>query len=115
MGTLMKKIEKKSGKVRRERERLHELALDDLKRSGLGQKDFDKMGLECLSADDTEDYVGERRASYRIPYFDLTGKRISYSRVRFLEGKKGKFSSGTGSFRYSQPANSAPHQRNKTI
>lgn len=105
---MMKKLKKKS-KGKREAERLYDLALDDLKRSGLTSKDYDKMALEVLSADDTEDYVGERRASYRIPYFDLAGKRISYSRVRFLEGKKGKFSSGTGSFRYSQPTNSAPH------
>ena len=103
---------KKSGTrspERRVREGLHELALEDLKRSGLTSKDYDKLGLEVLTADETEDFVGERRKSYRIPYFDLTGKRISYSRVRFLEGKKGKFSTGTGSHRYSQPANSAPH------
>lgn len=106
---MKKRVKKTEGKsARRERERLHDLALDDLKRSGLTSKDYDKMELECLSADDTDDYVGEKRASYRIPYFDLSGKRISYSRVRFLEGKKGKFSSG-GSFRYSQPTNSAPH------
>jgi hypothetical protein len=86
-----------------------ETALEDLKRSGLTSRDFEKLGLELLTADETDDYVGEARSSYRIPYFDLHGKKISYSRVRFLETKKGKFSTSTGSFRYSQPANSAPH------
>src|SRR5690606_8858597 len=100
----------KTGKTKKSgSKKWYAAALADLERSGLSAKDFDRLQLEVMSADATDDYVGEYRASYRIPYFDLKGKKISYSRVRFLEGKKGKFSSGTGSFRYSQPANSAPH------
>lgn len=99
---------KRKGKKRKDAD-LMEAALEDLERSGLSAKDYDRLQLEVMSADETDDYVGEHRSSYRIPYFDLKGKRISYSRVRFLEGKKGKFSGSTGSFRYSQPANSAPH------
>lgn len=102
---------RKAGKLKKptRSKKLYSAALEDLGRSGLNAKDFDRLQLEVMSADETDDYVGEARSSYRIPYFDLKGKKISYSRVRFLEGKKGKFSSGTGSFRYSQPANSAPH------
>src|SRR5262249_42472701 len=44
--------------------------------------------------------------------FDLDGKRIAYSRVRFLENKKGrgfKSKSKDGTHRYSQKANTPPH------
>lgn len=111
MKTKSRKAEGRRSKKRRseERDELYEFALSDLKRSGLGSKDFTKLGLEVLTRDETDDYVGEPRASYRIPYFNLVGKKISYSRVRFLENKRGKFSTGTGSFRYSQPPNSHPH------
>lgn len=87
------------------------LALHDLKRSGLDKSDFRKLELEVLSRDETEEFVGEPRASYKIPYFDLVGKRIAYSRVRFLENAKKKFNKRgkDGSFRYSQPFNSSPH------
>lgn len=89
---------------------LEDIALADLKRSTLDAKDFKLLGLECLTADQTDDFVGEPRASYRIPYFNTDGKKIAYSRVRFLETRKGKgFNTTGGSFRYSQPANSSPH------
>src|SRR5882757_9663931 len=84
-------------------------ALADLARSGLDKADFKKLRLEVLDRDDTEDYVGEPRASYRIPYFAADGKVIAYSRVRFLENGKGRFARANGAHRYSQPANSAPH------
>lgn len=92
-----------------EREDLLDAALADLKRSSLTDKDFKKLQLEVLSRDETESYVGEPRSSYRIPYFDFSGRKIAYSRVRFLESKKGGFSKKEGSFRYSQPFNSSPH------
>jgi hypothetical protein len=89
---------------------LKALAIKDLERSGLSSHDFKKLGLELLTADETDDFVGEPRASYKIPYFELSGKRISYARVRFLENAKGKFFRGkSGTFRYSQQANSNPH------
>lgn len=87
-------------------------ALDDLKRSGLDRSDFKKLKLEILDRDATDAFVGEPRASYRIPYFDLKGNTTAYSRVRFLENfKKKTFNSKgrDGSFRYSQPFNSSPH------
>lgn len=91
---------------------LMKIALADLKRSGLDRSDFKKLRLEVMDRDDTDDFVGEPRASYRIPYFDLRGRETAYSRVRFLETRKKKFTSGKnkdGSFRYSQPRNSSPH------
>ena len=93
---------------------LRKLALDDLKRSGLDKADFRKLGLEVLTREQTDEFVGEPRCSYKIPYFDLDGHHISYSRVRFLESRKGKSfhkkkKSRDGSFRYSQPFNSSPH------
>lgn len=91
---------------------LMELALKDLARSGLDKKDFKTLKLQVLDRHETDAFVGEPRASYKIPYFDVNGKEISYSRVRFLEtGKSKPFSKGTreGSFRYSQPFNSSPH------
>jgi hypothetical protein len=90
-------------------EDLKTLAVNDLERSGLSAKDFKTLGLEILTADQTDDYVGEPRASYRIPYFDLSGKRTAYSRVRFLENHTGRAFKKGGSFRYSQPFNSSPH------
>jgi hypothetical protein len=95
---------------------LVDLTLEDLARSGLDKGDYKKLRLEPLSRSQTDEYVGEDRSSYKIPYFDLEGRVISYARVRFLESAKrkkfnssGKFKSGNGSFRYSQPFNSTPH------
>ncbi len=87
-------------------------ALRDLKRSGLSIKDYKRLQFKVLTREETDDFVGEPRASYKIPYFDLDGKRTAYSRVRFLEDRIKKGFSGKGArenFRYSQPFNSAPH------
>lgn len=95
-----------------EERELYNDALRDLDRSGLDAKDYRRLKLEVLSREDTDKFVGEPRASYKIPYFDLEGNRIAYSRVRFLENRKKKaFRKGIrdGSFRYSQPFNSSPH------
>jgi hypothetical protein len=89
--------------------------LADLKRSGLDKKDFNLMKLKPLTREQTDEFVGEPRASYQIPYFTLDGKVSSYSRVRFLEFNKKAFTKKNGSgkkvrsFRYSQPFNSSPH------
>lgn len=88
---------------------LRDAMLEDLARSSLTARDAEILKLTPLNATETDDFVGEPRASYRIPYFNLDGKLIAYSRVRFLENKRGRFSTGGGSFRYSQPANSSPH------
>lgn len=92
---------------------LRKKALEDLARSGLDADDFREMKLEILSREQTDAFVGEARASYRIPYFDIKGNRIAYSRVRFLENRRRTRFAGSkskqGSFRYSQPFNSSPH------
>src|SRR4029077_17306238 len=73
------------------------------------------LRLVPLDREATDEFVGESRSSYRIPYFDLDGNIIAYSRARFLESRKKKSFHGhgkktrDGSFRYSQPFNSAPH------
>lgn len=109
---------KRRGGVRSNKERslsgddLGKVMLADLARSGLGPKDLKKLQLEPLDREQTDEFVGESRASYRIPYFDLEGKKIAYSRVRFLETRKKKVWGKTtrdGGFRYSQPFNSSPH------
>lgn len=90
-------------------------ALRDLDRSGLDKSDFRKLQLEVLTADETDEFVGEPRPSYRIPYFDMDGHVTAYSRVRFLTDRKNKAfatkngKSREGNFRYSQPFNSSPH------
>lgn len=86
-----------------------DVALDDLARSGLNARDFQTLELEILTSEETEDFVGDHRVSYRIPYFDFNGRTIKYSRVRFLQGKRFQFAKLNGAQRYSQPANSAPH------
>lgn len=88
---------------------LRDAAIEDLERSGLDYRDFQKLQLEILTPSQTEDFVGEARASYRIQYFDMDRRPIKYSRVRFIQNKKKRFSKTEGTHRYSQPANSAPH------
>jgi hypothetical protein len=91
---------------------LYKATITDLARSGLDKKDYKLLRLEPMDAEATDEFVGEDRSSYKIPYFDLDGRRIAYSRVRFLETRKRKRFSGDtrdGTFRYSQPANSSPH------
>lgn len=89
---------------------LRTAALEDLSKSGLDSSDFKRLQLEVLTPYQTEELVGESRASYRIQYFDIDRRPIKYSRVRFLQAKgKKRFSTVRGTHRYSQPANSAPH------
>jgi len=89
---------------------LRDAALEDLRRSGLDSGDFKRLQLQVLSSEETEDFVGESRASYKIQYFDMDRRPIKYARVRFLQAKgRKRFSYSGGTHRYSQPANSAPH------
>jgi len=88
---------------------LKKLAFADLKRSGLTAKDYKTLRLQIMTAKETDKFVGEPRVSYRIPYFDLSGKLTAFSRVRFLENKYGRAFKKHGNFRYSQPFNSSPH------
>lgn len=90
---------------------LKDSMLEDLARSGLDSGDAKKLRLEVLDRDETDDLVGEPRASYKIPYFTIEGEVSRYTRVRFLEtAKKKRFAKNArGSMRYSQPAGSSPH------
>ena len=99
-----------SKKVRTQgEEELKKLAIADLRRSGLTAKDYKTLQLEVMTAEATKKFVGEDRASYKIPYFNLAGERIAFARVRFIENRHGRAFRKQGSFRYSQPFNSSPH------
>jgi hypothetical protein len=89
---------------------LREMALADLARSGLTSKDFKRLAIQTLTSEQTEKLVGKARPSYKIPYFESSGKINGYYRVRFLSTKKGRFAKLTErGQRYGQPSNSAPH------
>ena len=88
---------------------LKKLAIADLKRSGLTANDYKTLQLEVMTAQETKKFVGEDRASYKIPYFNLAGERTAFARVRFIESRYGRAFRKQSSFRYSQPFNSSPH------
>jgi len=82
--------------------------LEDLKRSGLTTADVTKLKLRPLTAEQTKKLVNKKLESYELPYFDLKGKKIPYSRVRFLESER-KFGKEIKTIRYSQPKDSGVH------
>ena len=53
--------------------------LGDLARSGLDAADARRMGVEALTASEASAFTGvdDPRAGYKLPYFDLDGKKIS--------------------------------------
>lgn len=62
------------------------LALADLKRSGLTEKDFKLMRCRALTSDETEAATAKHKArSLLIPYFDVDGHEANFFRLRFLE------------------------------
>ena len=87
----------------------------DLDRSGIDEKDIKKLGLvleEVELKGQTTGFTGKPKTawSYRIPYFDISGKKTSFYRHRFLEevysGGKGKEKRRL--MRYTQPENTLP-------
>jgi hypothetical protein len=73
-----------STNIRRIRPAFDPAHLADLARSGLDEKDAVRMRTESLTAGQCDKLVGEARAGYLIPYFDLDGVPIqNFSRVRF--------------------------------
>lgn len=82
--------------------------LEDLKRSGLSTADATRLKLKPLTAVQTNKLVNKKLISYELPYFDIKGKKISYSRVRFLESET-KFGKEIKTIRYSQPKDSGVH------
>lgn len=86
---------------------LKQLALDDLKRSGLDGKDFLKMKLHPCNDDEASIVLDSTFCTfgYILPYFDVKGKVMDTVRFRFLEeleGKKNKV------VKYSQPKGTEP-------
>lgn len=93
----------------RESGSLESLTLADLKRSGLERKDFKLLRIEPLDSETVEKEFKTSRPGYRIPYFDLKGNLIQYSRVRLLKmASKGGFNKRQSN-KYTQPENSIPH------
>lgn len=80
--------------------------LEDLARSGLSQVDATKLGMVPLTKIKTKQLVGKNLVSFKIPYFDINGKKTEFYRVRFLE--KGAGLKVTEQ-RYSQEKNSGVH------
>ncbi len=84
---------------------LKELALDDLKRSGLDLSDYNKMKLQVCDEEQAEQVLnsGFSTFGYVMPYFDIKGNVIDNIRFRFLEellnakGKNTKYSQLKGS------------------
>ena len=87
--------------------------LQDLKRSGLTDRDARKLGYKLLTPAQTKKQTGKAEnnvPSYLIPYYDVNGKLIKEMwRVRFLEEVKGKFGATLKKpRRYSQPNGVVP-------
>lgn len=95
--------------------------LEDLERSGIGKEHLAKIGFELMTGKQCAKFLARKVSSsvlaYKIPFFDHKGKRISFSRLRILEGtwnngfksdKKGK-DKLPKNYKYNQRANTAPH------
>lgn len=89
--------------------------LDDIKRSGLNEKDLKKLGYKLLTAEETKEITDDKHKavlSYKIPYYDIEGKVTPFYRIRFLEDVQDK-SKGFGKskakpMRYWQPPKAVP-------
>ena len=70
-----------------------DLMLGDLARSGLDAADARRMGVEALTASEASAFTGvdDPRAGYKLPYFDLDGKKIEFARVRYLGEARATF------------------------
>ena len=78
---------------------------EDLKRSGLAEKD---IPTKLLTAQQTNKLVGKSLASYQIIYNDINGKQTKFFRIRFLEqpdntGSFSKQAKNQKQIRYTQP------------
>ena len=79
----------------------------DLARSGLGDKDAKKMGIEVLGSEDVFTITGKYKArAAKFPYFDHRGRETDYFRLRFLDDVRGF--GAKKSLRYWQPAKTLP-------
>lgn len=88
------------------------LLKEDLKRSGLTQQHSKKLGLKVIQASklsqETNDAFKDVPA-YKIPYYEVTGKRKDFYRIRFLQPpKQTGFKKAKKPLRYWQPPNTHP-------
>lgn len=83
-----------------------ELMLNDLKRSGLTDKDSRTLKLSCPSKSEAKAAIGKAVKCYKIPYFDLQGKQTDFYRVRILEATGFGANQQKKFRRYSQPKDS---------
>lgn len=94
--------------------------LEDLERSGIGKEHLKKIGFELMTGKQCSRFLDRKVSSsvlaYKIPFFDHTGKKISFARLRILEGtwnlgfkgdKKNK-DKLPKNYKYNQRANTAP-------
>jgi hypothetical protein len=79
---------------------LRKLMLADAARSGLTEKDIKKMQFST-----TPHSLIPKTPAYTIPYFDITGKKTSFYRIRYVEDTRSGFNilAGQKPLRYSQP------------
>lgn len=85
-----------------------QLALADLKRSGLTTKDFKTLKLKTLTSDETFDLTGRYKVrSVRFPYFDARGRDTEFFRLRFLDEAR-IFGPQKKPPRYWQPPDTVP-------
>ena len=62
--------------------------IQDLKKSGLSDRDMRKLKIVTLTANQTATFLDNdhyKYESYEIPYFDIHGKETGFKRIRFLE------------------------------
>jgi hypothetical protein len=85
-----------------------QLALADLKRSGLNAKDFKILNLKTLTSDETLELTGKYKVrSVQFPYLDPRGKDTGFYRLRFLDEAR-SFGNHKKSPRYWQPPDTVP-------
>ena len=87
---------------------LKKLTVEDLKRSGLDNKDFTKMKLVPCDDNQASALLNSTFCTfgYALPYFDVNGKITDTIRFRFLEELEGK---NKKIVKYSQPKGTEPH------
>jgi hypothetical protein len=97
------------GERRRREVRFSPELLADLARSGLNAVDAEAVQFEDLTPDETFELTGQRRQSYKQPYFDISGRPTGFYRIRFLDAGGPNDFKAAKSQRYWQPPGTPPH------
>lgn len=83
------------------------LALADLERSGLDEKDFKKLKLQALTGEQTYELTQKFKArAVKFPYLDTAARDTGFFRLRFLEDVKAFGAKKVQ--RYWQPSDTEP-------